>query len=413
MSSAGGAVVDQEAFRGLVREALAHLYEPAHVLSCRLARLLTDAGLIQAPEQLARYLTEAIDELRPPAVAPRGSAGWRQYRYLYLRYVEAAGHRRIADDLGLSTRQATREHEGGLQALSSVLWSRYAATDRPATARQRGTSGAPGLDDELIELGARQPAAPTRLRDVVDGAVSTVSRMASTAGVDLRSDLGEDLRPVVASKQALRHILLGLLDYLIRRSPPGAALLIGAEERSGVTDLLVSVEPSTSGVRPSDHAADQRNGIELARRLAGLQGIQLDVRESALAIEAALALPTVRARTVLSVDDNPDMGRLFRQYVAGTGYGLIHVRTAERAVQVARRAPPDVIVLDVLLPTEDGWQLLERLRADPETATTPVIVCSILPEANLAASLGVAAFLAKPISQPALLAALARCCPLG
>src|SRR5262249_14004138 len=156
--------------------------------------------------------------------------------------------------------------------------------------------------------------------------------------------------------------LLGLLGYAIGRSPPGAALLIGAVERPGVTDLLVSVEPSASGGRASDQAGDQPSGIELARRLAGLQGIQLDVRTSALGIEAVLALPTERARSVLYVDDSPEMGRLFRHYVAGTGYGLTHVRTAERAVQVARRAPPDVIVLDVLLPTEDGWQLLERLR---------------------------------------------------
>jgi CheY-like chemotaxis protein len=107
------------------------------------------------------------------------------------------------------------------------------------------------------------------------------------------------------------------------------------------------------------------------------------------------------------------MGRLFRRYVAGTGYGLVHVRTAERAIQVSRQSPPDVFVLDVLLPSEDGWQLLERLRAEPRTAETPVIVCSILPEETLATSLGIAGFLPKPINQPDLLATLARCCPLG
>jgi CheY-like chemotaxis protein len=321
------------------------------------------------------------------------------------------GHRRIAQDLGLSTRQATREHEGGLQALSNLLWTRYTAA-RPATSHQRELPSAPSLDDELLELGTRLPAEPISLLDVIAGALATVSRLASAAGVDLRSTMREDPRPVVASKPALRHILLGLLESAIRRSSPGASVLVGAEERPGAVDLHLSVESRSAGEPRSARTGDEPSGLILARRLAALQGIQLDVRPLANGFEAGLTLPTERARTVLYVDDSPDMGRLFRHYLVGTGYGLTHVRTAERALEVARRAPPDVIVLDVLLPTEDGWQLLDRLRANPLTMSTPVIVCSILPEATLAESFGVASFLPKPISQPALLSALARCCPL-
>jgi CheY-like chemotaxis protein len=410
-SRRGDDVVDQRAFSELVGEALRHIYEPAHLQASALAQLLAEAGLIPTPDHLGRYLTTAIDGLRPPETAPRGSPGWRQYRYLYLRYIEAASHRLIADELGISIRQATREHEAGLQALSGRLWSTYARRRRPPTSPTSELAAIPDLDAELIDLAARQPPAPISLPEVVEGAIATVSRMGAAANVEVRNQLGDELRPVVASKLALRHILLGILVHLIQRSPPGAMLLIEATERSGATDLLLS-----SGSTFSDQAtsvANQRHGIELARRLAVLQGFQLDLRPTARSIEAVLALPTVRARTVLYVDDSPDMGRLFRQYVAGTGYGLIHVRTAERAVSVARQSPPDVFVLDVLLPTEDGWQLLERLRAEPRTAETPVIVCSILPEETLAASLSIAGFLPKPISQPDLLATLARCCPLA
>src|SRR5437867_2823206 len=95
-SRCGDDVVNQQTFSEFVGEALRHLYEPAQLQAAPLARVLTDTGLVQSPEHLARYLTSAIDALRPPGVVPHGSPGWRQYRYLAMRYVEAAGHRRIA-----------------------------------------------------------------------------------------------------------------------------------------------------------------------------------------------------------------------------------------------------------------------------------------------------------------------------
>jgi CheY-like chemotaxis protein len=67
---------------------------------------------------------------------------------------------------------------------------------------------------------------------------------------------------------------------------------------------------------------------------------------------------------------------------------------------------PTVIILDVLLPQEDGWELLMSLRADDRTRDIPVIVCSVLREPQLARSLGASAHLPKPVTQGALLEAL-------
>jgi CheY-like chemotaxis protein len=410
-SRRGESVVDQQAFSELIGEALRHLYEPAHLQATPLARLLCDAKLVESPERLGRFLTAAIETLRPPGRAPHASPGWRQYHYLYRRYVEVAGHRLIADELGLSARQATREHEAGLQALGALLWNKYVAV-RKESPLPADSPAPPALDAELIELAAREPAAPISLREVVEGALATVSRMCAGASIDVCCALGDDLPPVVASKLAVRHILLGVLVYLIQHAVAGSVLRIEAAERPGASDLVLSIEPGSANSRHVTNGSGRASDVELARRLASLQGIQLDIQVSARLAAVSLVLPTIRARTVLYVDDSPDMGRLFRQYVAGTGYGLIHVRTAERALELSRQSPPDVFVLDVLLPTEDGWQLLERLRAEPRTAGTPVIVCSILPEETLAASLGISEFLPKPISQPDLLATLARCCPL-
>ncbi len=60
------------------------------------------------------------------------------------------------------------------------------------------------------------------------------------------------------------------------------------------------------------------------------------------------------------------------------------------------------------MPNMDGWEVLGRLLRHPTTAHIPVIICSIVPQNELATSLGAAGFIRKPVSQDALLAVLER-----
>jgi CheY-like chemotaxis protein len=57
-----------------------------------------------------------------------------------------------------------------------------------------------------------------------------------------------------------------------------------------------------------------------------------------------------------------------------------------------------VIVLDIMLPDVDGWELLSNLRERPLTRGIPVIVCSVIRESDLAQALGAAVFLPKPLN---------------
>ena len=75
---------------------------------------------------------------------------------------------------------------------------------------------------------------------------------------------------------------------------------------------------------------------------------------------------------------------------------------------MAEESAPQVIVVDVMLPGIEGWELLGRLRTHPKTRDVPIIVCTILPQEQLALSLGAAEFLRKPINREALLSALDR-----
>jgi CheY-like chemotaxis protein len=119
-------------------------------------------------------------------------------------------------------------------------------------------------------------------------------------------------------------------------------------------------------------------------------------------------LPPVPLSKVLVVDDNPDVVALFRRFLHDQPYRLFQATSALSASRMALDLRPDVIILDVVIPAQDGWDILRQLRSQPTLRDTPVVVCSVLPEQALAMSLGVADFLAKPVTRDRLIAMLQR-----
>jgi CheY-like chemotaxis protein len=111
---------------------------------------------------------------------------------------------------------------------------------------------------------------------------------------------------------------------------------------------------------------------------------------------------------VLAIEDNLDTIQLWRRYTQKTRFSLVAETDPEQAIASAARLHPDLIVLDIMLPGIDGWDLLKRLRADPATASIPVIVCTVLPQKELAFSLGARDFIPKPTTGEEFRAALER-----
>ncbi|MER3439355.1 MAG: hybrid sensor histidine kinase/response regulator, partial [Chloroflexota bacterium] len=100
--------------------------------------------------------------------------------------------------------------------------------------------------------------------------------------------------------------------------------------------------------------------------------------------------PPPKTQTILTIDDNPDLARLFDLYLQGTSYQVIRAKTAQSALRLAEKHRPDVVTLDVMMPFQDGWEIFRQLRENPLTRSIPIVVCSILPERELALALGAA-----------------------
>ena len=73
---------------------------------------------------------------------------------------------------------------------------------------------------------------------------------------------------------------------------------------------------------------------------------------------------------------------LFELYLSGAGYGVQVASDGAEGLELARALRPRAVILDILLPRLDGWDLLARLKADPATADCPVVVVSMLDAAG-------------------------------
>jgi CheY-like chemotaxis protein len=119
----------------------------------------------------------------------------------------------------------------------------------------------------------------------------------------------------------------------------------------------------------------------------------------------------VSRQTVLVVEDDPDLLRFAQVTLRLAGYRVVTASDGEQALVAARKARPALVLLDLRLPVLDGWQVLDRMAADPELSTIPVLIVTAtadgLSQARSEAG-SVVGYLVKPLSADALLAGVEK-----
>jgi CheY-like chemotaxis protein len=113
-----------------------------------------------------------------------------------------------------------------------------------------------------------------------------------------------------------------------------------------------------------------------------------------------------RAPAALIIEDDVTCLYLWRRYMEKSGFRAISTPEGKMALDMARQEKPDLVVLDILLPDADGWDVLRALKTDPSTRHIPVLVCSALYEESQSLSRGADGYLQKPVMYDDFLAAL-------
>lgn len=383
-----------------LRDSLNHLYDPDYLRATPLAKIVGVAGRADTPSLLRRILTSAIEDLEPSADEPLHSRAWRMYNALLYLYVQQMSQEDVADKMGLSSRQVRRERTAGIRALADLLWERYslAGQSSPAT----NETVAPTLNQELGWLQHMPPGTSVDLKQGLRGVLELAHALADRHQTRLYTTLPENQLRVAIHPVALRQILLGLLNVVMQLAATNPIALF-----TRATDGKVAVCLQWQGIATSEMAEDEITAnLDMVRQLARLCQSSLTLSNKASEWQAIVALPAAVSMPVLVIDDNADTLQLLQRYTEQSDYQLIATTDPEQAIELAEKHSPRIIVLDVMMPQVDGWDVLGCLRQNPTTAHIPVVVCTVLADASLALSLGAAAFVRKPITQEAFLSAL-------
>lgn len=407
--SNGGHMDSHDSLHAHLREALTYLYDPHFLQS---SPLLEQWGLDRqpdAPAVLRDTLVAEIEALKPMGAVPAQTREWRIYELLFYRYVQQFGQQEVADQLGLSVRHLRREQTIALDALGDRLKHRYKLTSLPLEVEQEAATPASAqpLDEELGWLRNSPPEKLTDLNSEIPAVLLLLQQLARLHHVEIELKMCQGLVEAAVHPVAVRQMLLSIVNSSI--NCPSVRHIVITVHRQGA-DVVIRVRCVAQGcaeLRPDE------GGMLTVAGIARLCGCALHVTPSGQGMEAALVLPALGQVPVMVIDDNPDTLDLLQRYVMGTRYRVIGVREPGNATQAAEEAAPHLIMLDIMMPQIDGWEVMGQLLHHPKTSHIPVLICSIVAQEELALSLGARGFVRKPVSRQSLLTALAQHLPMA
>lgn len=115
----------------------------------------------------------------------------------------------------------------------------------------------------------------------------------------------------------------------------------------------------------------------------------------------------MKRQRILVVDDDPDILEIVQVNLEGAGFEVIGASNGLEALKRVRRESVDLVILDVMMPKMDGWEVLREIEADPRTAKVPVIMLTCLsadPDILQGLQEGAVEYITKPFDSDRLVA---------
>jgi len=272
------------------------------------------------------------------------------------------------------------------------------------------------------------------LTDLLRDVSATVAPLMAKNRNEFIQDLDGDLGTLHSDQTKLRQNLFNLLSNAAKFTSGGQVQLsVRRENRANGDWLVFKVSDTGIGMTPEQQdrlfnaftqadASTTRNyggtglGLSITRSFCRMIGgvIKVDSevgkgsvftmevpaqckREADEATSAELSAMLTPGRTALVIDDDPAARKLIAKALAEAGLASIEAASGAEGLAAARAHRPAAIILDIIMPHQDGWSVLRTLKSDPELCTIPVILATILADRELGLSLGAVEYLTKPI----------------
>jgi CheY-like chemotaxis protein len=387
-----------------LRTALMQLDDLQALRQSPLLELFDQSGVASSPVDLQQLLFEGIEMVKG-VDSPRVE---QLYEILYYRYVEQDTQNNVAYQMGMSVRQLRREQNSAIELLAELLWDRVQTAvgvqSLPFTP-SREPQAYQALQSEISWLHEFQAEA-SDLRQELALALEKASLIAERYSVKkLHSTLPAQISAVAVPPMALRQVLLTAITAMITTTSPNTTVRIAVEQPAHTSLCIKMWQESQSMTRGADR--QERPMVETIAHLLAPFDAHIDL-EDADACAITITLPSIESIPVLVVDDNPDVRQLLQRYGANTRFRVIATDKSEDAIALVVEHGIRAIVVDIMMPGDDGWTLLAQLRHHPETTDLPIAVCTILPQRELSYLLGATGFIQKPVQQTAFLNLLSQ-----
>jgi CheY-like chemotaxis protein/anti-sigma regulatory factor (Ser/Thr protein kinase) len=297
------------------------------------------------------------------------------------------------------------------------------------------------LDLSKVEAGQME-LDPTQFHvgETVDYALSMVRERAMAHGISLSREVDPGADLVRADELRFKQVLLNLLSNAVKFTPDGGRVEVRARAAAG--DLEVTVSDTGMGIDPADQqrifdsfqqggrTARQIEGtglgLTLTKRIVELHGGRLWLNSEvghgstfgfSIPLDRSLVAPVQPDRSgdtaddrpvVVVVEDDRSSAELMSLHLEAAGLRPVAVPNGTEGLTAVRELSPAAVILDIRLPGMDGWDVLGAIKGDPHTASTPVVVVSVIHERGRGFALGASDYLVKPVARDDLLAALRR-----
>jgi signal transduction histidine kinase/CheY-like chemotaxis protein len=297
------------------------------------------------------------------------------------------------------------------------------------------------LDISKIEAGKMEISIEEiDLQPIFKTVLSTAIGLVKEKPIKLLNNIPTDLPNVWGDETRIRQILTNLYQNAAKFTNEGTITLNVEKTFNEYGDEQIKISVTDTGIgiakmdqeklfvpfsqvddSPTRKAGGTGLGLSLCKAMVEMQGGNIGV-ESELSKGSTFwfTIPTIinrkpgiddtvelsPIRTILSIDDDEQVSKIYQKYLSKHQYHILVHTDPMSAVTQAALQQPDIILLDIAMPTDEGWHILEQLKENKLTQHIPVVICSIINNQEKGYSLGASAYLVKPIIEEDLIQTL-------
>ena len=300
------------------------------------------------------------------------------------------------------------------------------------------------LDLAKIEAGKMEwSLESTSIQEIMERAIAATSSLFDQKNLALEKFIDPDLPPISGDRDKLIQVAVNLISNAVKFTPSGKVVCRATQKKN---EIIVGIEDTGIGIAPQDFEAvfeqfkqvvgdtltDKPKGTglglpickEIVEHHGGRIWLESEVGKGSTFF-FALPIPKMDApkpihlndlvkqlkeqmaqstlklngkhATILIVDDDDSIRSLLQQELGDAGYLIEEAKNGKEALASIRNHRPDLVILDVMMPEMNGFDVAAILKNDPQTMDIPIIVLSIVQDKARGYRIGVDRYLTKPI----------------